>query len=208
METTLTQGILRWTEVEKVDGVIVQRDYWDTQADDLHTFMTLDLAGTGFDLYYETTQDQGQSRAKVGSLEQENVIGGRSRSTNTLTELTVNRPGYGNWTSTNTTGSTESTTNYEFTRKIANSYWYGRQSDQVTPSLQDWLPGQDLIYFLMNAVRELDIGVIISCGERELWGLSQFHLRMIPVPLILTFPPALGRRERSCRVAGGTSLSA
>ncbi|ADG66949.1 hypothetical protein Plim_1114 [Planctopirus limnophila DSM 3776] len=48
-----------------------------SQADDLHTDMTFDLASSGFGLHYEITQIQGQSRIKAGSLTEEVVIVGR-----------------------------------------------------------------------------------------------------------------------------------
>ncbi|WP_222423323.1 AHH domain-containing protein [Planctopirus ephydatiae] len=104
-----------------------------SQADDLQTDMTFDLASTGFGLHYEITQDQGQSRTKAGSLTEEVVIGGRSRSQESTTDLWVNLAGYGNWTNTSSSGWSESVSNYEFSRRIDKSYWYGRQSYQVSP---------------------------------------------------------------------------
>ena len=47
------------------------------------------------------------------------------------------------------------------------------QPDQVwllPPSPRDWLPEGHLVYFLMDAVRELDIGTITAHYERELRG--------------------------------------
>ncbi|QDV30522.1 hypothetical protein Spb1_24560 [Planctopirus ephydatiae] len=60
-----------------------------SQVDNLHTDMTFDLASSGFDLHDEITQDQGQSDTKAGSLTEEVVIGGRSRSQESTTDLWV-----------------------------------------------------------------------------------------------------------------------
>ena len=103
-----------------------------SQADGLHTDMTFDLASSGFGVHDEITQDQGQSRTKAGSLTEEVVIGGRSRSQEATTNLWVNFAGYGNWTESSSSGWSETVSDYEFSRRIDNSYWYGRQSDQVT----------------------------------------------------------------------------
>ncbi|QDV29188.1 hypothetical protein Spb1_10580 [Planctopirus ephydatiae] len=67
-----------------------------SQADDLHTDRTFDLASSGFGLHDEITQSQGQSRTKAGSLTEEVVIGGRSRSQDSTTNLWVNLAGDGN----------------------------------------------------------------------------------------------------------------
>ncbi|WP_186377499.1 polymorphic toxin-type HINT domain-containing protein [Planctopirus ephydatiae] len=104
-----------------------------SQADDLHTDMTFDLASSGFGLDYEITQNQGQSHTKAGSLTDEVVIGGRSRSQDSTTNLWVNLAGYGNWTETSSSGWSETVSDYEFSRRIDKSYWYGRQSYQVSP---------------------------------------------------------------------------
>ncbi|ODA28180.1 hypothetical protein [Planctopirus hydrillae] len=79
-----------------------------SQADDLHSDRSFDLASSGFGLHYEITQNQGQSRTKAGSLTEEVVIGGRSRSQDSTANLWVNLAGYGNWTETNTSGWSES----------------------------------------------------------------------------------------------------
>ncbi|WP_145298178.1 hypothetical protein [Planctopirus ephydatiae] len=65
-------------------------------------------------MHDEITQNQGQSRIKAGSLAEEVVIGGRSRSQESTTDPWVNLAGYGNWTETNTSGWSESVSNYEF----------------------------------------------------------------------------------------------
>ena len=52
------------------------------------------------------------------------------------------------------------------------TYRAGRpdQAWLLPPSPQDWLPEGHLVYFLMDAVRELDIGAITVHSERELRG--------------------------------------
>ena len=48
--------------------------------------------------------------------------------------------------------------------------WQPDQAWLLPPSPQDWLPEGHLVYFLMDAVRELDIGAITAHYERELRG--------------------------------------
>ena len=50
-----------------------------------------------------------------------------------------------------------------------------------------------LVYFLMDAVRELDIGAITSYYERELRGFPPFHPRMMLTLLIFSY--ATGTRS-------------
>jgi hypothetical protein len=61
-----------------------------SETDDLHTDRAFDLASSGFGLHDEITQSQGQSLTKAGSLTEEVVIGGRSRSQEGTTNLWVN----------------------------------------------------------------------------------------------------------------------
>ncbi len=91
-----------------------------SQADDLHTDRTFDLASSGFGLHDEITQNQGQSRTKASSLTDEVVIGGRSRSQESTNDLWSNPTGYGNWIETNTSGWSESVS------------WNGRDWPSVT----------------------------------------------------------------------------
>ena len=48
--------------------------------------------------------------------------------------------------------------------------WQPDQAWLLPPSPRDWLPEGHLVYFLMDAVRELDIGTITAHYERELRG--------------------------------------
>ena len=48
--------------------------------------------------------------------------------------------------------------------------WRPDQAWLLPPSPQDWLPEGPLVYFLRDAVRELDISSITAHYERELRG--------------------------------------
>jgi len=63
----------------------------------------------------------------------------------------------------------------------------------LPPSPKDWLPEGHLVYFLMDAVRELDIGAITAHYERELRGYPPFHPRMMLTLLIFNY--ATGTRS-------------
>ena len=55
--------------------------------------------------------------------------------------------------------------------------WQPDQAWLLPPSPKDWLPEGHLVYFLMDAVRELDIGAITAHYERELRGYPPGCLR-------------------------------
>ena len=71
--------------------------------------------------------------------------------------------------------------------------WQPDQAWLLPPSPQDWLPDGHLVYFLMDAVRELDIGAITAYYERELRGYPPFHPRMMLTLLIFNY--ATGTRS-------------
>ena len=71
--------------------------------------------------------------------------------------------------------------------------WRPDQAWLLPPSPQDWLPEGHLVYFLMDAVRELDIGAITAHYERELRGFPPFHPRMMLTLLIFNY--ATGTRS-------------
>ena len=71
--------------------------------------------------------------------------------------------------------------------------WRPDQAWLLPPSPQDWLPEGHLVYFLMDAVRELDIGAITTHYERELRGFPPFHPRMMLTLLIFSY--ATGTRS-------------
>ena len=71
--------------------------------------------------------------------------------------------------------------------------WRPDQAWLLPPSPQDWLPEGHLVYFLRDAVRELDISAITSHYERELRGFPPFHPRMMLTLLIFHY--ATGTRS-------------
>jgi len=71
--------------------------------------------------------------------------------------------------------------------------WQPDQAWLLPPSPKDWLPEGHLVYFLMDAVRELDIGAITAHYERELRGYPPFHPRMMLTLLIFNY--ATGTRS-------------
>ena len=71
--------------------------------------------------------------------------------------------------------------------------WRPDQAWLLPPSPKDWLPEGHLVYFLMDAVRELDISSITAHYERELRGYPPFHPRMMLTLLIFNY--ATGTRS-------------
>ena len=71
--------------------------------------------------------------------------------------------------------------------------WRPDQVWLLPPSPRDWLSEGHLVYFLMDAVRELDISAITSHYERELRGFPPFHPRMMLTLLIFNY--ATGTRS-------------
>ena len=71
--------------------------------------------------------------------------------------------------------------------------WQPDQAWLLPPSPKDWLSEGHLVYFLMDAVRELDIGAITAHYERELRGYPPFHPRMMLTLLIFNY--ATGTRS-------------
>ena len=70
------------------------------------------------------------------------------------------------------------------------------------PSPRDWLPENDLVYFLMDTVATLDLTPIFAHYERELRGQPPFHPRMMVTLLLYCY--ATGTRSsrkimRRCR---------
>ena len=95
--------------------------------------------------------------------------------------------------------------------------WRPDQAWLLPPSPRDWLPEGHLVYFLMDAVRELDISAITAHYERELRGFPPFHPRMMLTLLIFNY--ATGTRSSrkirtrceqdvACRVIVGEDLPA
>jgi transposase len=71
------------------------------------------------------------------------------------------------------------------------------------PSPQDWLPEDDLVYFLLDTVAALDLSPFFARYERELRGQPPFHPRMMITLLLYCY--ATGTRSsrkimRRCQV--------
>jgi transposase len=80
--------------------------------------------------------------------------------------------------------------------------WSPNQEYMFPPSPQDWLPEDDLVYFILDTVATLDLTPIFSHYERELRGRPPFHPRMMVALLLYCY--ATGTRSsrrimRRCR---------
>jgi transposase len=80
--------------------------------------------------------------------------------------------------------------------------WVPDQTYMFPPSPRDWLPENDLIYFLIDTVATLDLIPIFAHYERELRGQPPFHPRMMVTLLLYCY--ATGTRSsrkimRRCR---------
>src|SRR4051794_23510601 len=80
--------------------------------------------------------------------------------------------------------------------------WSADQAYLFPPSPHDWLPEDDLVYFLLDAVATLDLTPIFEYYERELRGQPPFHPRMMVALLLYCY--ATGTRSsrkimRRCR---------
>ena len=80
--------------------------------------------------------------------------------------------------------------------------WSPNQAYLFPPSPQDWLPEDDLVYFILDTVATLDLTPIFVHYERELRGQPPFHPRMMVALLLYCY--ATGTRSsrkimRRCR---------
>jgi transposase len=80
--------------------------------------------------------------------------------------------------------------------------WVPDQTYMFPPSPRDWLPENDLVYFLIDTVATLDLAPIFAHYERELRGQPPFHPRMMVTLLLYCY--ATGTRSsrkimRRCR---------
>jgi transposase len=80
--------------------------------------------------------------------------------------------------------------------------WTPNQAYMFPPSPQDWLPEDDLVYFILDTVATLDLTPIFAHYERELRGQPPFHPRMMVALLLYCY--ATGTRSsrkimRRCR---------
>jgi transposase len=81
--------------------------------------------------------------------------------------------------------------------------WSPGQAYLFPPSPHDWLPEDDLVYFLLDTVATLDLSPLFAHYERELRGQPPFHPRMMVALLLYCY--ATGTRSsrrimRRCRV--------
>jgi transposase len=81
--------------------------------------------------------------------------------------------------------------------------WSPDQAYLFPPSPQDWLPEDDLVYFLLDAVAALDLSPFTDHHERQLRGQPPYHPRMMVTLLLYCY--ATGTRSsrrimRRCRV--------
>jgi transposase len=62
--------------------------------------------------------------------------------------------------------------------------WNPDQQWLLPPSPREWLPENDLVYFVMDVVRQLDLGAISGVYEQSDRGYPPFHPRMMACLLI------------------------
>ena len=65
--------------------------------------------------------------------------------------------------------------------------WNPNQQYLLPPSVQDWLPENDLVYFMLDTVNELDISAITQKYEQEKRGFPPYHPRMMTALLLYAY---------------------
>ena len=65
--------------------------------------------------------------------------------------------------------------------------WDPDQAWLLPPSPRDWLPEGDVVYFVMDVMRELDLSAITSHYEREERGYPPYHPRMMATLLVYAY---------------------
>jgi len=65
--------------------------------------------------------------------------------------------------------------------------WNPNQNWLLPLSAQDWLPENDLVYFLLDVVNELDISAITQKYQQEERGYPLYHPRMMVVLLFYAY---------------------
>ena len=65
--------------------------------------------------------------------------------------------------------------------------WNPDQPWLLPPSPKDWLPEGDLVYFVMDVVRQLDISAITDYYERSDRGFPPYHPRMMAMLLLYSY---------------------
>jgi transposase len=93
--------------------------------------------------------------------------------------------------------------------------WSTDQNYLFPPSPQDWLPQDDLVYFLLDTVATLDLTPIFEHYERELRGQPPFHPRMMVALLLYCYATGTRSSRRimrrchidvACRVIVGEDI--
>ena len=65
--------------------------------------------------------------------------------------------------------------------------WNPNQQWLLPPSVHDWLPENDLVYFILDAVNELDISAITKKYEQEERGYPPYNPRMMVALLFYAY---------------------
>jgi len=65
--------------------------------------------------------------------------------------------------------------------------WDPNQQWLLPPSVHEWLPENDLVYFVLDAVNTLDISAITAKYEREERGYPPYHPRMMTTLLVYAY---------------------
>jgi transposase len=65
--------------------------------------------------------------------------------------------------------------------------WNPNQQWLLPPSVHDWLPENDLVYFILDTVNELDISAIAKKYEQEGRGYPPYHPRMMVTLLLYAY---------------------
>jgi transposase len=65
--------------------------------------------------------------------------------------------------------------------------WNPNQQYLLPPSVQDWLPENDLVYFILDTVNELDISAITEKYEQEKRGYPPYNPRMMVALLFYAY---------------------
>jgi hypothetical protein len=75
----------------------------------------------------------------------------------------------------------------------------------LPPSLREWLPADHLVWFVLDAVEEFDLGAIVADYRADGWGRPAHDPAMMVALLFMRMRSGSGPRGRSSGVAGRTS---
>jgi len=65
--------------------------------------------------------------------------------------------------------------------------WNPNQQYLLPPSVQDWLPESDLVYFILDTVKTLDVQAIMDKYEQEKRGFPPYHPVMMVALLLYSY---------------------